>query len=404
MEAHRLSDFRDCEAALRNKDLRQALYEAGAVITGGTLLMLHGEEHHKRREVEVRVFRRNFFKYYEKEVFPETLAQTIAPYLAASGGDLIELGYRLTVNLTADFAGIDRPEKSAEETGQLIRLVKKMSEGATMVHSTRDWDELTEEVRAALAEFDRDFLQASIARREELLDAVTRGEAEKDALPRDVLTVILKAQDELQLDDEQLPREIGFYMQAGAHSTANSVVHALEEILSWANDNAARWERLEDPAFVQKCVHESLRLHPASPEAWRKTTCPMHVAGAGERELPEGDRVELDLFQANRDPAIFGADADRFDPDREVPTGVMRSGLAFGIGVHTCLGRELDGGVLVRPGMDPEKVQFGIVPLIVNKLLELGARKVPDDPPVPDPKTSRPNWGRYPVQFTKEPA
>lgn len=399
MEAHRLSDYRDCEAALRNVNLKQALYEAGEVITGGTLLMLHGEEHIKRREVEVRVFRRNFFKYYEKEVFPKTLAQTIAPYLAKGGGDLIEIGYRLTVNLTADFAGVDRPEKSAEETEQLIRLVKKMSEGATMVHSTRDCDELTREVRAALAEFDRDFLQASIRRRQSLLGAVIRGDAEQDTLPRDVLTVILKAQDELQFGDAQRVREIGFYMQAGSHSTANSVVHALEEILTWAGDDTARRARLKDPVFVQHCVHESLRLHPASPEAWRKTICPTRVKGSGD--LPEGDRVELDLFKANRSKAIFGDDADLFDPDRQVPAGVMRSGLAFGMGVHTCLGRELDGGVLAKPGVDPAKAQFGIVPLVVIKLLELGARKIPDDPPTPDPKTSRPNWGRYPVQFTR---
>lgn len=400
MESHRLTDFRDCEAALRNFDLRQALYDAGEVITGGTLLMLHGDEHIKRREVEVRVFRRNFFKYYEKEVFPETLSETIAPFLAAGGGDLIELGYRLTVNLTADFAGVDRPAKTPEETAQLIRLVKKMSEGATMVHSTRDWEELTEEVRQALGEFDREFLQASIARRQTLLDAVERGDAEEDNLPRDVLTVILKSQDELQFDDAQRVREIGFYMQAGSHSTANSVVHALDEILTWAGGDQEKWARLGDPIFVQRCVHESLRLHPASPEAWRKTMCPMHIAGAGE--LPEGDRVELDLFKANRDKEIFGENADQFDPDREVPTGVMRSGLAFGIGVHTCLGRELDGGVLAKPGQPLEKAQFGIVPLIVIKLLELGARKVAHDPPTPDTQTKRPNWGRYPVQFTRE--
>ncbi|ANU08415.1 cytochrome P450 [Paraurantiacibacter namhicola] len=400
MQVHRLADYRDCEAALRNTGLRQALYDAGEVITKDTLLVLHGEAHQKRREVEIRVFRRNFFKYYEKEVFPATLEETIAPFVAAGGGDLIELGYRLTVNLTADFAGVDRPARTPEETAQLIRLVKKMSEGATMVHSTRDKDELTAEVREALAEFDRDFLQASIARREDLIAQVERGEVEEDTLPRDVLTVILKAQDELQFTQAQRVREIGFYMQAGSHSTANSVVHALEEIQTWAGEDQARWKRLEDPVFVQHCVHESLRLHPASPEAWRKSVCPMSVQGAGD--MPEGDRVELDLFNANRSEAIFGSDAGTFNPDRDVPVGVMRSGLAFGIGVHVCLGRELDGGLVAKPGTDPAKAQFGIVPLIVIKLLELGARRLRDDPPTPDTKTKRPNWGRYPVKFTKE--
>ena len=402
MTAPRLTHYRDCEAALRNVGLRQALYDAGEVIMGGTLLVLHGEEHRQRRAIEARVFRRNFFKYYEKEVFPATLAQTIAPYIAAGGGDLIALGYRLTANLTADFAGIDRPARTAAETEQLIKLVKKMSEGATMVHSTRDPAVLRDEVREALAEFDRDFLQPSIARRAALLEQVQNGALAEEDLPRDVLTVILKAQDELQFDATQRLREIAFYMQAGAHSTANSVVHAMEEILTWTGDDAERRARLVDPRFVQRCVHESLRLHPASPEAWRKTTCPMALAGAGT--LAEGERVELDLFAANRDATIFGENATTFDPDRVLPTGIMPSGLAFGIGVHACLGRELDGGVLARPDAAIDTVQFGIVTLIVIKLLELGAQKVPGDPPTPDQRTSRPNWGRYPVHFAKDAA
>jgi hypothetical protein len=64
------------------------------------------------------------------------------------------------------------------------------------------------------------------------------------------------------------------------------------------------------------------------------------------------------------------------------------------------LGRELDGGVLAKPGTPPEAAQFGIVPSIVIRLLKQGARKRKDDPPQPDPKTTRPNWGRYPIQFT----
>ncbi|WP_206049439.1 cytochrome P450 [Novosphingobium sp. PC22D] len=396
--AVRLTRFRECEAALRNRDLRQALYDAGKVVMEGVLLALHGDEHAKRREVEVRVFRRNFFRYYEKEVFPATLAETIAPYVESGEADLIAMGYRLTVNLTADFAGIDRPERSGEETDRLITLTKKLSEGATMVHSTRDPAELNAEVAQALAELDRDFLAASIARRRALLEAAGTGDDDAD-LPRDVLTVILRAEDELELDDAQRLREIGFYLQAGAHSTANSVVHAVDEILGWAGDDPARWDRLDDPIFVQQCVHESLRLHPASPEAWRRSLCP--VAVREDESVPADTRVELDLFQANRDREVFGDDADSFNPDREVPSGVMRSALAFGIGVHSCLGRELDGGVLARAGSDPARVQYGIVPLIVIELLRLGVRKRPDRPPEPDESTIRPNYKSYPVTFTR---
>lgn len=394
-----LDRFNDCQAALRNANLKQALYDAGKVVMEDVLLTLHGPEHLKRRGVEARVFRRNFFNHYEKIVFPSTLEQTLAPYLAAGRADLVEFGYRATVNLTADFAGVDRPEKSAEESERLIRLVKKLSEGATMVHSTRDPDELEAEVRVALAEFGAAFLQPSIARREELLDAVAQGTRDAQDLPRDVLTVILQARDELMLDEAQLLREIAFYMQAGAHSTANSVIHAFHEIIQWAGQDAARWARLEQPLFVQRCVHESLRLHPASPEAWRTSMCPMAVAGAGDIEA--GRRLVLDLFNANRDRSIFGETADEFDPDRTTPSGVLPTGLAFGIGVHACLGRELDGGLPAKPDADPETHQYGIVALVVIRLLALGVRPDPNASARIDTTTSRPNWGSYPVIFAK---
>ncbi len=399
MMATTITSFRGCEAALRSPELKQALYDAGRVVMEGVLLSLHGEEHAVRRAVEVRVFRRNFFAWYERDLFPQTLEQTLVPYIAACGGDLIELGYRATANLTADFAGIDRPQRTADESEQLIRLVKKLSEGATLVHSTRDPRMVESEVRAALAEFDTGFFTPSSDRRRQAIAAVRDGEAEIDSLPRDVLTVILMADDELALGRDQMLREIAFYMQAGAHSTANSIVHALHEIFTWANDDPARWQRLEQPAFVQRCVHESLRLHPASPEAWRRAMNPVVIAGVGS--LAQGQPVILDLFSANRDPAIFGEDAEIFDPDRTIPLGMLPSGLAFGIGLHSCVGRELDGGVPVRSGSPPASHQYGIVALVASRLIELGARPLATDPPTPDLKTSRSNWGRYPVSFTK---
>ena len=54
------------------------------------------------------MFRRDFFRYYEHEVFPATLAQSMAAHAERGHADLIELGYGITMNLTADFAGVDR--------------------------------------------------------------------------------------------------------------------------------------------------------------------------------------------------------------------------------------------------------------------------------------------------------
>jgi cytochrome P450 len=397
MTAHRLTDTARITAALCHPDLAQALYDEGAVIMDRVLLTLHGEAHRKRRLLEFGVFRRNFFKYYEQGIFLQTLEETLAPDLAAGRSELIDLGYRVTMNITADFAGVDRPERSAAETAELRRLVAIFSEGATLVHSTRDKDQVRAEVRAALRDFGPRFLDPSIARRRDLLARLAAGDITEDDLPRDVLTVILRHGDPAEFTPDMICREIAFYLQAGAHSTANSTIHAFHDLTEWAEthpDDARRMR--DDPVFLQRCVHESLRLHPASPVSLRKAMCPVALPGA---DMAEGAQIALDLHEANRDPAIYGPDADRFNPHRTIPTGHLPFGLTFGIGTHSCLGRDLDGGVVPKGQVDPETHQFGTVTRFIQRLLAEGARRDPDDPPRAAAHTARHNWGHYPIVF-----
>ncbi|XWN34158.1 MAG: cytochrome P450 [Devosia sp.] len=393
-----IDTFEGAANALRNPDLAQALYDEGAVVMADALIVLHGEEHRKRRHMEFGIFRRNFFRWYETEVFPKTLESTIAADMAKGRTDVVDLGYRVTMNLTADFAGIDRPNASAEETAALLKLVMIFSEGATLVHSTRDKDVVRAEVRQALAVFQERFLAPAIDRRKGLIGRVEAGEMAEDDLPRDVLTVLLRNEDRLPLPPDVLTREIAFYLQAGAHSTANSTVHGLNRVFEWRAAHPANAERLRtDPLFLQRCVHESLRLHPASPVAWRKPMAPITLTDG--REVSEGDRLVIDLQAANRDPSIFGDNADAFDPNRTIPPGKWPFGLTFGFGVHACLGRDLDGGLIPRGDSLPGDHQYGTVTLFIRRLLSAGARLDPDDPPTQATYTERANFGRYPIVF-----
>ena len=158
MNKFETSSYKTIKSALVNRNLKQALYDEGKVIMDGVLLTLHGEEHRKRRKLEHRVFQRDFFKYYEQELFPKTLNETINPFLKKGGLDLLDFGYRITINLTADFAGIDRVKKTPEETEDLLSLVKTFSQGATLVHSKRSHEEVNQEVKKALDKFESKFL------------------------------------------------------------------------------------------------------------------------------------------------------------------------------------------------------------------------------------------------------
>ena len=392
------SDYQTIKKALVNRDLKQALYDEGKVIMEGVLLTLHGQEHHQRRKLEHKVFQRDFFKYYEHELFPKTLEETIFPFLKNGSADLIDFGYRITMNLTADFAGIDRFKKTPEETENLLTLVKIFSQGATLVHSKRPHDEVNMEVTEALGIFEEKFLIPSKNRRLKILKQFNDKKVNEDDLPRDVLTVLLRNVDGINLDDDLIKREIAFYLQAGSHSTANSMVHALHEIFEWMEKHPEDKEKIyNDPIFLQRCVHESMRLHPASPVAWRKPTCPIELDK--EIRMNQDDLLIMDLHTANRDKKIFGIDAEEFNPYRKLDPNQSIWGLTFGIGLHLCFGRDLDGGLIPDEKTLPKKHQYGIVTLLVRKLIENKVRLDPDNKPLKDLNTERPNWGSYPVLF-----
>ena len=107
----------------------------------------------------------------------------------------------------------------------------------------------------------------------------------------------------------------------------------------------------------------------------------------------------MDLFTANRNKEIFGEDADKFNPFRELGPQQNLWGLTFGIGLHLCFGRDLDGGLIPEKDTNPNEHQFGIVTLLIKKLFEHNVQRDPYKRPKEDEKTVRPNWGEYPIIF-----
>src|SRR5690606_27030368 len=212
-------------------------------------------------------------------------------------------------------AGVDRPERTAEETHRLYGYLMRFIEGATLAHYTGDRDAKRAEVAEALEAFDAEFLQASIARRRAALDAVAAGELAADDLPQDILTILLANEDQLELGPDVVRRETCFYLLAGAHTSATAFVRTLDHVLQMAETVPADAERArDDVAFLQRCTHETVRLQPSSPVAARRALEPVVLAGG--QEVAAGDEVVVDLMAANRDPAAFGPDADAFDPHR----------------------------------------------------------------------------------------
>lgn len=391
-----LTTYEEGRDGLRNRDLRQALYEAGHRLMTGVIVNLHGQDHVARRRLENRLFRRETFALYERERIPEIIDSVLASPIEVGRGELADLARRTMMRLSVDVAGIDLDDGSFD---RFYGLMNRLARASTVAHAVGDKQAILDDGDEALAAFDREFYQVSLARRLDLVERVARGQLDQASLPRDVLTTLLVNQDRLDLPDVTVLREIAYYPWVGSHSTSAQLVHAMHHIFQWIGDRPEDRERLEvDDRWRQRFVHESMRLHPASPVALRTATGDVELRSG--RQIPANEDVTINVQAANRDPAVFGPNPEEFDPDRTLVEGVAPWGLSFGTGTHACLGQELAGGV------EPESAEtaldhhlLGAVALMAGRMLNAGARPDPRDPATQDSETTRSMWGRYPVLF-----
>ena len=154
---------------------------------------------------------------------------------------------------------------------------------------------------------------------------------ERQVEPReDLLTALVAAQDEEVLTRAEAVGFAALLLFAGTETTTNligNVVHALR-------CHPDELDRLRaDEARAPAIVEETLRWESPVQYVFRRTTTALTRHGV---DLPVDSTVTLLLGSANRDPARWGDDADRFDADRDT-TGH----LAFGFGPHFCLGAAL---------------------------------------------------------------
>lgn len=158
--------------------------------------------------------------------------------------------------------------------------------------------------------------------------------------PRDdILTNLLNARiedDDADVDDKRpldVPEMLSIIQQllvAGNETTTKM----LTEMIRLLVENPSEWEKLrKEPARVEKIVEETLRLSTPTQGMWRIVTSDTELGGVA---LRKGDRIVIVFSSANRDEALY-SDPDSFDPDREN----LRDHLAFGKGIHFCLGANL---------------------------------------------------------------
>jgi cytochrome P450 len=149
--------------------------------------------------------------------------------------------------------------------------------------------------------------------------------------PDDLVSRLLQAEvDGQRLTDAEVRMSVWQLVVAGNDTTTRLIANLVHRLL----DDRSRWERVQaDRSLVAAAVEESLRLDP--PLSWVMRTC-VGSTELGDTTVDDGARLVVGLASANRDDRRW-VDPDAFSLDRATP----EEHLAFGYGIHTCLGASL---------------------------------------------------------------
>jgi cytochrome P450 len=146
----------------------------------------------------------------------------------------------------------------------------------------------------------------------------------------DMISQLLQAERDGSLQSHvELLAQCAMMLFAGHETTRNLLGNGMLALLR----NPRQWQRLrQSPELVPSAVREMLRYDSPVQYTGRRVTTEMELHG---QTLRRGDLVIALIGAANRDPERHD-DADQLDIERKDP-----GALAFGSGIHVCIGAAL---------------------------------------------------------------
>lgn len=303
-----LSRYADVEAAARDHETFSSAQGIGPDRTSLPMMIVKDPPDHARLR-----------RLVSKAFTPRMVEQSAARIQAIIDGllddvvrkgsfDLVQdLAFPLPVIVIAEMLGVeaDRREDFKRWSQDVINMTAGAAHGHDPAQYLRSWEE-----------FKAYFTQTVEARRhqprDDLITALVRAQEERDALSMsEILNFCL------------------LLLVAGNETTTNLIGNGALALFSSPEQGQLLRQR---PELIPNMIEEVLRYDSPIQGVFRTTTAPVTLHGV---TIPADSKVALLWAAANRDAAQF-ANPERFDITR-----TPNPHLAFGIGIHFCLGAPL---------------------------------------------------------------
>ncbi|MGV9852859.1 cytochrome P450 family protein [Streptomyces sp. NPDC003442] len=270
----------------------------------------YGGEHRRLRTLVSKAFTARRTSALRPRI-EEICAKLLDDLTAAGPGEVVDLreayAYPLPIQVISELFGLE-DENLRERMRRVVDSIFHTSASADEVTATYG------EMYAVLGEL-------VATKREKPGDDLTSG-----------LIAVREEESGSRLSEKELTDTLALFLSAGHETTVNlldNAIHALltrPEQLEHVRAGRASWDDVIEETLRHSAPVANLPLRYAVED----------IELDGGVVLRKGDAILAAYAAAGRDPEVHGGDADAFDVTRR-----LKSHLAFGHGVHLCVGAPL---------------------------------------------------------------
>ncbi len=264
-------------------------------------------DHGRLRRLAGQAFNNTNIQAYTVHI-QELIEKLVAPNLSAQSCDFAQIAHQIPLYALAHLLGI--PKEYINAIDEYIHRVRSILEPSLLT-------------KMRIRRIEQD-LQSCLALFQEIIDY------RKTHLGEDLLSKLIQARiGEERLSDSELGIACVMTFVAG-HETSKGLLS--NGVLAFAN-HPEQWQLFREGQVTSKqVIEEILRFDPPLQQTVRLAVSDLQV---GHQTIQSGEKILLCIASANRDEERF-AQPDNFDLTRDATAQI-----AFGYGIHNCLGQAI---------------------------------------------------------------